>query len=125
MKYIFDNNTLGGIFRFYYPDSFPTFWTLFNRAVSDGIVSSVREVYNEILNYSRKDELESWTRLHRDFSSNPTPAELVFITRIYSVKRFLQNIDQKKRLKGGPHADPFIIRQGPCEKCRRGYPGSL
>jgi len=48
MIYIFDNNTLSGIFRHYYRDSFPSFWVLFDKAVLEGNIVSVREVRNEI-----------------------------------------------------------------------------
>jgi hypothetical protein len=35
--------------------------------------------------------------------------ELSFITQIYSVPHFRQNLDRKKLLQGGYFADPFII----------------
>lgn len=35
--------------------------------------------------------------------------ELAFITQIYSVPHFRQNLDRKKLLQGGYFADPFII----------------
>jgi hypothetical protein len=62
------------------------------------------------MDYSRKDELEIWSKVHRDsFYSNPAPSELAFIRRIYSVEHFQHNISSQKLLKGGPFADPFII----------------
>jgi hypothetical protein len=109
MIYIFDNNTLVGIFRHYYRESFPTFWSFFDEMVDEGSIRSVREVDNEIKKLTRKDELEAWAKTHPDFFLDPTPAELAFITQIYSVPHFLNSISQQRLLKGGPFADPFII----------------
>jgi len=116
MKYIFDNNTLTAIFRHYYHDSFPSFWGLFNMMIKDGNILSVREVNNEIKNYSRKDELETWAKTNTYFFADPTTEELEFITRIYSVPHFNNGISQQKLLKGGPFADPFIIAKAYVEK---------
>lgn len=35
--------------------------------------------------------------------------ELSFITSIYSIPHFRQNLDRKKLLEGGYFADPFVI----------------
>ena len=109
MQYIFDNNTLSGIFRHYYRDSFPSFWSLFDKMVLEGTIMSVREVKNEIEVLTRKDELEIWAKANARFFHAPTAEELQFITKIYSVPHFLKSISQKKLLKGDPFADPFII----------------
>jgi hypothetical protein len=116
MIYIFDNNTLSGIFRHYYRDSFPSFWSLFDEMVNEGVARSVREVHNEIKKLSRRDELETWAKNHPDFFPDPTPVELAFITQIYSVPHFLNSISQQKLLKGGPFADPFIIAKAYAEQ---------
>jgi len=116
MKYIFDNNTLTGIFRHYYRDTFPSFWALFDKMVSSGDACSVREVHNEIKNYSRKDDLEAWAKANPGFFHDPAPAELQFITQIYSVPHFLNSISQQRLLKGGPFADPFIIAKAYIEQ---------
>ena len=116
MKYIFDNNTLAGIFRHYYRDSFPSFWNLFDRMVMEGTVLSVREVHNEIKILSRKDELENWAKINSKFFHDPTFDELQFITQIYSIPHFMNSINQQKLLKGGPFADPFIIAKAYAEK---------
>jgi len=116
MKYIFDNNTLTGIFRHYFPDSFPGFWDLFNEAVANGNILSVREVKNEINNYSRKDELEAWAKSNPEFFHDPVVKELQFITKIYSVPMFFNSINQKKLIKGDPLADPFIVAKAYVEQ---------
>lgn len=109
MDYVFDTNTLTAIFRHYYVDQFPSFWDKFNTAISNQRICSVREVLNEIKELKRKDELENWSKENRNFFNDPTPDELKFITKIYCVKHFQNNLEKKKLLHGGPFADPFII----------------
>jgi hypothetical protein len=109
MIFVFDNNTLVGIFRHYFLDSFPTFWGKFDALLSAGEICSIREVYNELKQLSRGDELESWAKSHKDFFCVPTPEELRFVTRIYSVPHFQQNLSTKRLLNGGAFADPFLI----------------
>ena len=116
MKYIFDNNTLTGIFRHYYRESFPSFWNLFDKMIIDGDILSVREVHKEIKNYSRKDELEAWAKANPKFFHDPTAEELQFITQIYSAQHFSNSISQQKLLTGGPFADPFIIAKAYAEQ---------
>ncbi|MDR1747426.1 MAG: DUF4411 family protein [Spirochaetaceae bacterium] len=115
MKYIFDNNTLTGIFRHYYRDSFPSFWSRFDNMAAEGSIFSVREVHNEIKNYDRKDDLAFWAKANPNFFHDPTPEELQFINQIYSVPHFTNNMSQKKLLLGGPFADPFIIAKAHVE----------
>jgi hypothetical protein len=116
MKYIFDNNTLTAIFRHYYRDSFPSFWRLFNTMIVDENILSVREVHNEIKDYSRKDELEAWAKTNAYFFVDPTTEELEFITQIYNVPHFSNSISQQKLLRGGPFADPFLIAKAYVEQ---------
>ena len=115
MIYVFDNSTLTAVFRHYYRDSFPSFWDLFDKMIADGKIISVREVHNEIKNYSRKDELESWAKNNTHFFHDPTPDELQFMTQIFTVPRFHNSIDMQKILKGDPIADPFIIAKAYAE----------
>jgi len=50
-----------------------------------------------------------------NFHNFGTPA-LVFITEIYKVKHFQNNLEKKKLLRSGPFADPFIIAKAMIEK---------
>jgi len=109
MRYVFDNSSLIVIFRHYYYDRFPTFWEKFNKLLLDEDVISVREVRREIESYGREDNLEKWCKDNHDFFADPTVEELRFITDIYSVKHFQQNLEKKKLLHGGAFADPFIV----------------
>jgi hypothetical protein len=117
MLYIFDNNTLSGIFSHYYRDSFPTFWNLFEKMVNDGNLLSVREVHNELKSWGKKgDNVLNWAKSFPDFFQTPTAEELQFITQIYLVPHFYNSISNKKLLTGGPFADPFIIAKAFVEK---------
>jgi rRNA-processing protein FCF1 len=117
MKYVFDNNTLTAIFRHYFFERFPTFWDKFNKLVEEKVIISVREVRREIESLNRADRLEAWVNKNRDFFEDPTVEELEFITSIYSVKHFQQNLEQRKLLHGGAFADPFIIAKAKINNC--------
>jgi hypothetical protein len=109
MKYVFDNNTLTAIFRHYYYDRFPSFWDKFYHLIENKEIISVREVRREIESLNRGDKLDEWVKKNPDFFEDPIAKELQFITTIYSVEHFQQNLEKKKLLHGGAFADPFII----------------
>ena len=115
MDYVIDTNTLTAIFRHYFVDRFPSFWEKFNEMRTKERICSVREVFNEIREMKRDDDLEYWAKDNRDFFHDPTPRELEFITEIYRVNHFRQNLERKKLLHGGPFADPFIIAKASVE----------
>jgi hypothetical protein len=41
--------------------------------------------------------------------ATPTRDEALFVSDIYQVPHFQANIEQKKLLKGGKNADPFVV----------------
>lgn len=69
---------------------------------------STREVLREIED-SAISSLIEWCAEHKDVFTTPTADEGVFVSKIYSVRNFQQNIEQKKIYKGGKNADPFVI----------------
>ncbi len=107
--YVFDTNTLSAIFRHYYRSRFPSFWDKFEELIIQNEVISVREVYLEIKELRRGDNLSKWISDNEHFFEKPTIEELNFITEIYRIKHFQQNLTKKKMIQGGPFADPFII----------------
>jgi len=109
MKYVFDTNVLSVIFKYYYISSHHSFWIKFNDLKNKKDLISVREVKKEIEEFRSGDNLEEWVSKNTDFFEIPTAAELSFITKIYRISHFQQNMEKKKRLKGGAFADPFII----------------
>lgn len=109
MKYVFDNNTLTSIFKHYYFQNFPSFWDKFDPLVISKEAVSTKEVRRELEAMNRWQYIKVWANKYPYFFSNPTGQELAFIPKIYSVKHFQQNIENKKLLGGLPVADPFII----------------
>src|SRR5207244_12953235 len=61
------------------------------------------------------ENLLEWAKQHTELFATPTAAEGEFVTRIYSVTHFQQNIEQQKLLKGGRNADPFVIAKAAIE----------
>ena len=106
--YVFDNAPLSVLFRNYYRGRFPTLWDRFDGLIADGQIVSTREVYREVENCSI-DSLRDWAAQQQVVFHMPTAAEGAFVAGIYAVAHFQQNIEQKKLLKGGRIADPFVI----------------
>jgi len=108
MKYVFDSDSLINLFRHYYKERFPTLWGKFNTLVSEGELTSVREVFNEI--GSSKDPLGTWAKEQKTiFFLESTVEELKFVSEIFQVQHFQAMIRKQERLKGKPVADPFVI----------------
>ncbi len=107
--YVFDNNSLSSILKFYYRDSFPSFWENFDSIVAAGNLISIRMVRLEMLRTFDAAALDLLRSKNANFFEDPTPDELNFITQIYAVPHFRQNLDQKTLLGGNPFADPFVI----------------
>lgn len=61
------------------------------------------------------ESLLEWAKNNRELFATPTPDEGAFVASIYAVPRFQQNIEQKKLLRGGRVADPFVIARAACE----------
>lgn len=114
MSYVFDNGPLSALFRNYYRNRFPSLWQRFDQLVDDGRLVSTREVLREIED-SSIESLVEWASQHRDLFATPTTEQGAFVVKIYAVARFQQNIEQKKLLRGGKVADPFVIARAACE----------
>ena len=109
MIYVFDCNSLSNILNHYYEERFPSFWEKFDDMVLSEEIISVREVRNELTIRFDYDKIDRIVKMNNDFFTEPTTDELEFITNIYSVRHFQQNLDRKKILSGGYFADPFVI----------------
>jgi hypothetical protein len=105
--YVFDSGALIDLFNNFYLGRFPSLWRKFDRAVEEGNLISVREVFNEIEGYG--DRLSQWARDNRNFFQNPSPEELAFVVEIFTVLHFQSLVRQQERLQGKPVADPFVI----------------
>ena len=114
--YVFDSSPLIDLFHHYYRERFPSLWQHFDGMVSDGRITSTREVGNEIKGHG--DKLAEWFEELGDNRKNvfvtPTPAELEVVTEIFNVRHFQAMIRKKQRLAGRPVADPFVIARAKC-----------
>ena len=114
MSYVFDNGPISTLFRNYYPTVFQTLWDNFYALIEDKSIVSVREVARELADYSHEG-CRTWVSSNSSVFHQPTLAEAAFITQIYSVAHFQQNIEAQKLLKGGHMADPFVITKAGTE----------
>ena len=112
--YVFDNSPLSVLFRNYYRRRFPTLWDMFDGLIADGRIVSTREVCREAED-SSLENLRDWATAHQPVFHVPTAAEGAFVVQIYAVRHFQQNIEQRKLLKGGRNADPFVIAKAATE----------
>ena len=69
----------------------------------------MREVKFELETKFDKSTIEQLKKYNTEIFEDPTLEELAFITEIYSIPHFRQNLDRKKLLQGGYFAGPFII----------------
>ena len=108
--YSLDSNTLSQIYRFYYQDRFPSFWSRFHALISAGRASSVSEVEAELTRrLGLVAAVQELKQLNQDFFSLPSTQEQGFITRIFGVPHFHNLLSAKAIAKGDPVADPFLI----------------
>jgi len=104
--YVFDTNAFIEIFKI--PKKvFPSMWDKYDDLIKREKIISVREVAKEI---SEGDGLlTEWAKNHKKVFQEPSDKEALFLLEIFKIKNFQQALEQKKRLKGGPFADPFVI----------------
>lgn len=108
MTYVFDTNAFSQLFHSFYRSRFPSLWAHFDELIENGSITSTREVYREIED-DRVQSLREWAKDNKELFPTPTAAEASFVAQIFAVKHFQQMIEQKKLLKGGKNADPFVI----------------
>ncbi|MCD4785896.1 MAG: DUF4411 family protein [Candidatus Eremiobacteraeota bacterium] len=108
MIYIFDTNSFI-VAGHYFPGRFPSFWRNFDEMVLKNKILSVREVYHELDNNISKKHLSDWIYLNKKIFLIPGPEETKFVNEIFRIQHFRDLVDQKKILKGGTVADPFVI----------------
>ncbi len=107
MPYVLDTGFFV-VARGYYPDTFPSFWEKLGDAVAENIVSSVREVKNEIEKYGGEQEhLLNWVKAHPAVFERPDEEEQGRIREV--MRRFPGSLPEKKQAGGNPWADPFVI----------------
>ncbi len=110
--YVFDSGPLITLFRHYYLSRFPTLWQQFHTMVSDNLITSTREVWNELK--GQEDMLARWCNNNRQVFVTPTSPELDVVREIFNVQHFQSIIEMRRRLEGRAVADPFVIARAKC-----------
>ena len=113
--YVFDTSPLSTLFKNYYRARFPSLWDRFDGLVGDGNIVSTRECLREV-DDGPVESLRVWAADRPELFHIPNAAEGAFVAEIYRVAHFQQNIEQRKLLKGGRNADPFIIAKAATER---------
>ncbi len=107
MIYVFDSGPLIWMFRYYYPDRFPSLWEQFHELIDDQRIISVKEVSREL--DGQDDLLADWINNNKPIFQEPTQNEMLFIGEIFQVSHFQGLVRKQERLQGKPVADPFVI----------------
>lgn len=109
--YILDTNTLSQLFRFYYHNNFPSLWKQFDQLVKDGRILSTREVLRELGDGKKAELAYKWAKVHENLFPDPGTEEVRFVSRIFGVRHFQQNLQSRKGKPRTQVADPFVIAQ--------------
>lgn len=95
------------MFKYYYPERFPSLWRKFDRLVEDEQIISVKEVSREL--DGQDDLLSQWVKDKKSFFQPPATNEFQIVTEIFQIPHFQTLIRKQERLLGKPVADPFVI----------------
>ncbi|MDE2802795.1 MAG: DUF4411 family protein [Chloroflexota bacterium] len=110
MIYILDTNTISQLYRSFYPNQFPTLWSLFHSLVREGRACSVSEVEAELNARSAiQDAIRELKGFNSEFFAPPTAAEQEYLSRILAVSHFRNAIPERSLASGSPVADPYLV----------------
>ena len=110
-SYVFDTSSIS-VLKSYYPDTFVTFWDLFEDHTDAGKIISTREVLKEIegMGNLRSAHVQDWVDNYKHIFKIPTSDETHFVYEMFKVTpHFKSLIGNKQTLNGRPVADPFVI----------------
>lgn len=115
--YVFDTSSFSALFKFY-PSIFTSLWENVDNAVNSRLIISVSEAYIELEKRDRDETINEWLKNNKHIFIQPNIDEAIFLGEIFTAKNghFQTLIDEKKRLKGGICADPFIIAKAKITK---------
>lgn len=107
MRYVFDSGPLIWMFKYYYPERFPSLWKKFDQLVEDEQIISVKEVSREL--EGQDDLLSQWVKNNTPFFQLPATHDFQIVNEIFKIPHFQTLIRKQERLLGKPVADPFVI----------------
>lgn len=90
-------------------------WDKYDGLIKKGSIISVREVAKEIA--EGDGLLTEWAKNHKKVFQEPSAEEALFLLEIFKIRNFQQALEQKKRLRGGAFADPFVIAKAKILNC--------
>ncbi|OHC62088.1 MAG: hypothetical protein A2045_07085 [Rhodocyclales bacterium GWA2_65_20] len=111
MSYVFDTSAFI-VLKNFYPTTFATLWNRIDTLAGNGIIVSVREVFNELHNYNDVDFIQDWAKQHKAIFIKPGNDELLVVQQILAIPHFQALVSNKAILKGTPVADPFVVAAG-------------
>ncbi len=110
-KYVFDSNIFINLQRRQPLDIYPSLWNKISEMMTDGIIISSREVYDEIS--IGGDELEKWAKERKEYFLQSE------VTVQYDVRDILKNhrglVESGKKKNS---ADPFVIALAKESHCK-------
>ena len=107
MIYVFDSSSLVHAFRYFKADIFPSFWKNFQAIVKANELTSVMQVYHEIINYG--NSLSKWAENKKVLFTEPNENEQQIVQEILSDAHNRELVPKSKQIKNVPVADPFVI----------------
>lgn len=108
MIYVFDTSSFVHVFRYFKADIFPSFWRIFYATAKDEKITSVMQVYHEVVGYG--NHLSKWANTNKKvIFTEPNESEQQIVKEIFRDKRNYKLVDKKKQAGGGFVADPFVI----------------
>ncbi len=112
--FVLDSNTISEIFRAYYRDRFPSFWSRLDELVAAGGATSVRAVQRE-LEASARGEVTSAVphlrALNQSFFSDPSEQEQVLVREMFNAPSLSSANNRWATRAAGDRedADPYLI----------------
>lgn len=108
MIYVFDTSSIRALQHFY-PRVFKSIWDGLDVLVQQELLTSTREVFNELERQAISAEVLQWSKDNKQIFTTPNNSELQFVATIFQVNHFQSLIGKQQQLKGTPVADPFVI----------------
>lgn len=108
MLYVLDTSVFR-VLGHYFPATFESLWVGLNQLVTEGSVTSTREVRRELEFQNTQDFIATFVQQNAAIFPTPTEQEMLFVQGVFAVPHFHQLMPRRIQLTGGPFADPWVI----------------
>ncbi len=110
MIYVLDTNIYSAMLNNFPFKVTQEFWLPLEDFIENKQVISVSEVYKELsVKFESDNNKWRWVNDRKSHFLIPTDKQCKILLKIFSVKKFQENIKEKNMRKGNPEADPFIV----------------